>query len=80
MKPRDEEKYNKIKKLTENLQYTAKEKEPKAEILYIRVNQNLIKDLREMQKHFDIEKRSDMVRAIIEDAVKTFKKMQEEEA
>lgn len=72
-------KMNKLEKLTENLTFTAKEKEPKKEILYIRVNENLIQDLQDMQKHFGIERRTDIVRAIIEDAIKTFRKMQQEE-
>lgn len=73
------EKAFKLDRLTENLVFTAKEKEPKTEILYIRANSNLLRDLKEMQKHFKIEKRTDLVRAILEDAAKTFTKMKEEQ-
>jgi len=71
-------KLNKLEKLTENLTFTAKAKEPKKEILYIRVNQNFLDDLQDMQNHFEIEKRTDLVRAIIEDAIKTFRRMEQE--
>jgi hypothetical protein len=73
------EKMKKLKSFTENLTFTAKEKEPKSEILYLRVNTNLTDDLEDMRRYFDIEKRTDLIRAIIEDAIKSFRKIEREE-
>lgn len=64
-------------KMIEKMELTAPIIKKKEKVLYTRLTDEQIKDLREMQKLTPYKKRSDFIRALLDDVITTYKKAKE---